>query len=140
MSRTYFAKKSEWFTTIVEGFMKGSVVAVPQVGGLHHRWFSYRSHSGRSCEFWRPSILGLPESQNYLGDTPKFPGRWEFSVEPIFMPDFDANGTLRLIVKKNYNRQIKSVNGGKSYTAANAGKRFPQEVYCSAARLYFIVY
>jgi hypothetical protein len=62
--------------------------------------------------FGHQSLAVLPETQNYLGDTPNFPGRWEFSVDPILMPEFDDGGQVKLVLGENFKTYSKVCCGG----------------------------
>jgi hypothetical protein len=62
--------------------------------------------------FGHQSLAVLPETQNYLGDTPNFPGRWEFSVDPILMPEFDDGGQVKLVIGENFKTYSKVCCGG----------------------------
>ena len=54
----------------------------------------------------------VPETQNYIGETPNFPRRWRFSVDPVFKPSFEADGSVKLIVQKDFNLSKKIIGGG----------------------------
>ena len=64
--------------------------------------------------FGHQSLSVLPETQNYLGDTPNFPGRWEFSVDPVLMPEFDEQGQVKLVLGKNFKTFSKVCCGGSA--------------------------
>jgi hypothetical protein len=62
-------------------------------------------------DFGGQRLAILPETQNYLGDAPNFPSRWEFSIDPVLMPEFDQ-GKLKLTVYKNFKNSSKICCGG----------------------------